>query len=111
MRWRLAGADWPQEFASGTLTRRSVTADQTGAVTQFDVVARGKMRLGVLTPLLNGTFADPGLLDTHTVVIHWGDGSANTTLSLDAGVLKFNADHQYQPSHPLSGWDICSSRR
>ena len=27
---------------------------------------------------LNGTFADPGTLDTHTVVINWGDSSPNT---------------------------------
>ena len=29
------------------------------------------------------------------MVISWGDGSADTTLSLDAGVLTFSTDHQY----------------
>src|SRR5205807_270936 len=45
---------------------------------------------------LGGSFTDPATLDTHTVVITWGDGSANTTLNLAAGVLTFSgASHQY----------------
>src|SRR5439155_1188553 len=45
---------------------------------------------------LSGSFDDPGTLDTHTVVITWGDGSANTTLNLAAGVLSFSGvSHQY----------------
>src|SRR5260370_27076431 len=45
---------------------------------------------------LNGSFADPGTLDTHTVVINWGDGSAATTVNLAAGVLSFSGvSHQY----------------
>ncbi len=43
---------------------------------------------------LSGTFADPGTLDTHGVVITWGDGQS-TTLSRTAGVLTFSAGHQY----------------
>src|SRR5262249_33751588 len=44
----------------------------------------------------SGSFTDPGTLDTHTVVINWGDGSANTTVSLAANVLSFsNVSHQY----------------
>ena len=31
---------------------------------------------------LTGSFTDPGTLDTHTVVINWGDGSPNTILTL-----------------------------
>src|SRR5207302_1686453 len=45
---------------------------------------------------LSGSFADPGTLDTHVVVINWGDGSANTTLNLTAGVTSFSGvSHQY----------------
>src|SRR5205807_1962625 len=47
------------------------------------------------TATLTGSFTDPGTLDSHTVVIGWGDGSASTTLSLGAGVLTFNVTHQY----------------
>jgi hypothetical protein len=49
---------------------------------------------------LNGMFTDPGILDTHTVVINWGDGSTNTTLNLAANVLTFNAMHQYLQNQP-----------
>src|SRR5260370_14042774 len=52
------------------------------------------------TATLNGTFTDPGVLDTHTVVISWGDGSANTTLSLDARVLRLDDDTPDQQNHP-----------
>src|SRR5262249_33385965 len=45
--------------------------------------------------ILGGSFTDPGTLDTHTVVISWGDGSANTTVNLAAGVLTFS-----RVSHP-----------
>src|SRR5207253_1472227 len=52
---------------------------------------------------LGGSFTDPGTLDTHAVVINWGDGSSNTTLSLGADVLAFSgASHQYL-DNPASG--------
>src|SRR5207245_546466 len=45
---------------------------------------------------LGGSFADPGTLDTHQVVVNWGDGSANTTVNLAAGVLSFSGiSHTY----------------
>ena len=44
---------------------------------------------------LAGTFTDPGTLDANTVVIAWGDGSANTTLVLPPQVRTFNASHAY----------------
>jgi hypothetical protein len=44
---------------------------------------------------VTGSFADPGTLDPHTVVITWGDGSPNTSLNLLAGTLTFSATHQY----------------
>ena len=50
---------------------------------------------------LSGSFSDPGTQDTHTVTIEWGDGSANTTLNLGAGVLNFAAQsHQYRDDDP-----------
>jgi hypothetical protein len=47
------------------------------------------------TTTVSGSFADPGTLDTHTVDLNWGDGSADTVLNLAAGVLTFSASHQY----------------
>jgi hypothetical protein len=49
---------------------------------------------------LNGSFSDAGTLDSHTVVINWGDGSGNTTLNLSAGTLNFVASHFYQAALP-----------
>jgi hypothetical protein len=49
---------------------------------------------------LTGSFADPGALDRHTVVIDWGDGSAPTTLALDPNVLTFTAAHAYLDDLP-----------
>src|SRR5205807_8587395 len=44
---------------------------------------------------LTGSFTDPGVLDAHTVVIDWGDGSAPTTLAPAPGVLTIAARHTY----------------
>jgi hypothetical protein len=44
---------------------------------------------------LSGSFTDPGTLDANTVVIAWGDGSANTTLVLPPQVRTFSASHSY----------------
>src|SRR5207253_2429680 len=45
---------------------------------------------------LSGTFTDPDSADTHTVTITWGDGSANTVLTLPAGMLTIpSTSHQY----------------
>src|SRR5437016_4698670 len=50
---------------------------------------------------LSGSFTDPGTLDTHTVVINWGDGSDNTTVDLPANVLTFaGVSHQYLDNNP-----------
>src|SRR5262249_10829727 len=46
---------------------------------------------------LGGSFSDPGTLDTHAVVVNWGDGSATTTINLAASVVSFtNVGHQYR---------------
>jgi hypothetical protein len=52
------------------------------------------------TATLNGTFTDPGVLDTHKVSIDWGDGSPAVTLNLAAGILTFDVSHQYQNAQP-----------
>jgi hypothetical protein len=53
------------------------------------------------TITLDGAFLDPGTLDTHTVVINWGDGSPVTTLNLALGARGFGgASHQYRDNRP-----------
>jgi hypothetical protein len=44
---------------------------------------------------LDVTFSDPDPDDPHTALITWGDGSADTTVPLAAGVFHFTASHQY----------------
>ena len=50
---------------------------------------------------LTGRFTDPGTLDAHTVVVSWGDGSANTTVAFPAGQIpSFNLTHVYEDDDP-----------
>ncbi|MFO0908082.1 MAG: hypothetical protein U0794_06945 [Isosphaeraceae bacterium] len=84
----------------------SASTFNTTAITVHNLAATGI----VLTPSttnpsrgqafsLAGVFSDPGTLDTHTVDINWGDGSAHSTLTLTAGVLNFaGAAHTYASS-------------
>lgn len=51
---------------------------------------------------VSGTVIDVGTLDTHQVVISWGDGSPNTTINLPFGVAGFNSSHQYNASGVFS---------
>jgi hypothetical protein len=50
--------------------------------------------------VLSGAFTDPAAPGGHTVVISWGDGSADTLIELPAGVLEFSAVHQYRDDNP-----------
>lgn len=51
---------------------------------------------------LNGAFSDPGFLDTHRVVIDWGDGTPNSTNNLSSGFYNFSSAHQYLDDKPSS---------
>jgi PKD repeat protein len=48
---------------------------------------------------VSGTFTDPGILDTFTVTIDWGDGLSNT-FSYPAGSTAFSETHQYHDDDP-----------
>jgi hypothetical protein len=52
------------------------------------------------TVTVNGTFTDPGTLDTHEVLIDWGDGSTPTIISLNGGERSFSATYQYLDDGP-----------
>ena len=51
---------------------------------------------------LHGSFAEPGVLDTHQVTIDWGDGTEET-LDLTLGDLEFTATHRYLDDGPSPG--------
>jgi PKD repeat protein len=47
------------------------------------------------TVTVSGSFTDPGINDTFTVTIDWGDQTATTTQSLAAGTRDYSAAHSY----------------
>jgi hypothetical protein len=49
---------------------------------------------------LSGSFSDPGLPDTYTVRINWGDGSPDTVMAVGAGTTNFNTTHRYLDDNP-----------
>ncbi len=50
---------------------------------------------------LSGTFLDPGVQDTHRVVINWGDATPNAVVDLPAGVTSFSGvHHTYADDRP-----------
>jgi PKD repeat protein len=57
------------------------------------------------TAFASGTISDPGVLDSFTLLLNWGDGSAAQTVSLPAGTTTFSVPHQYldNPAGTTSG--------
>src|SRR5205085_12401594 len=49
---------------------------------------------------LSGQFSTPDPDDAHAVVIRWGDGSPDTTVSLAAGATTFTTSHVYADNPP-----------
>ena len=54
------------------------------------------------TVTLGVTFLDPGLSDTHSVSINWGDGGPADTFSLTTGLRAFTASHVYADDDPTA---------
>jgi hypothetical protein len=44
---------------------------------------------------LTGMFSDPGVLDTHSVMIDWGDGSSITS-TVEVGITEISGSHSYE---------------
>jgi hypothetical protein len=53
---------------------------------------------GVAT--LKGTIVDPGILDTFTLEVDWGDGSELESFAYAAGTTQFSETHQYLDDNP-----------
>jgi uncharacterized delta-60 repeat protein len=51
------------------------------------------------TATITGSFIDPGPLDTHTIVVTWGDSSTSLA-TIDAVNRTFTASHQYLDDNP-----------
>lgn len=48
---------------------------------------------------ITGSFTDPGVLDTHTLVVNWGDGSSSPA-TIDPATRTFTASRQYTDDNP-----------
>jgi len=88
--------------ASVTVTDDDNTSTTTTTTVNVANVAPKNI---VITPSVSSTpekqivsfavgFADPGVLDTETVLVDWGDGTAKESLSI-ATVRSFNISHQW----------------
>ena len=70
-------------------------------------VAPSNLQIAPIAPInengvatLNLTFDDPGTLDSHTVEVDWGDGSAPQQYVIPVGDRAFSATHQYLDDNP-----------
>ncbi|MDY6835021.1 MAG: PKD domain-containing protein, partial [Chloroflexota bacterium] len=52
------------------------------------------------TATLSGALTDPGVLDTFTLTIDWGDGSLPESSNYPAGATVFGGTHQYLDDNP-----------
>jgi PKD repeat protein len=98
---------FPDNYAS--LTTQVMLADPVFSVSRFlnltvqnvapSVNAFGLSRTDLVagdSVTASGGFDDPGTADTHTVTVSWGDGSANTVVSLARRVWTFTTSaHTY----------------
>jgi hypothetical protein len=75
-------------FAITLPTRNLIMKDIVLTPTPSDIIRGGTVSLG-------GTFVDASTDDQHTVTINWGDGTANSKLSLPKGKKSFTSDHQF----------------
>ena len=86
----------------------SVSVDNVApAIDQLSMLNNGTVVAAInegQTITLNGTLSDPGMLDSQTIVVNWGDGTVNasgtlvadtTAFALAAGVTAFSATHPY----------------
>jgi len=84
----------------------AVVSINVSCVNDAPSVNDGDLELGSVsidendTANLSGVFADPDTGDAHTVTIDWGDGTANTVVSLSGEERSFSASHQYLDDNP-----------
>ena len=82
----------------GASAMQTVTVDNVAPeITLFSVTTPVNEN-GIAT--LQLAFDDPGILDTFTVDIDWGDGTAIETINLGAGETSLQTTHQYLDDNP-----------
>jgi len=78
--------------ATGIIVVNNVAPAITGVTKPADSNEGGQVTL-------SANYFDPGLLDTHTVTVNWGDGTTST-ISLAAGGSTFSVSHTYIDDDP-----------
>ena len=105
---------YPDDTGPGSSSRFLISATAEGvADANFTRVTVGNVAPTlVLSPVaatvnegsdltVAGSFTDPGVLDGHTLVVTWGDGSPGTTVAIAAGQsTSFSLTHRYQDDDP-----------
>jgi autotransporter-associated beta strand protein len=79
--------------ASATDSVSITVTNPTPTVVNLQVAPNPVNENGTVT--LSGDIVNPAPLDTHELLIDWGDGSTPTTVVLGLGVRSFEATHQY----------------
>jgi hypothetical protein len=86
-----------------TVEDRSGATDATNLLLNARNVAPSSVALSVVSPaspvegdtvVLSGSFSDPSVTDTFTVIVNWGDGAMTTNL-LGSSARGFTANHRY----------------
>lgn len=93
----LTATDSDQLRATRSLPFNIVNVEPTLSLTTNSPLEEGG------TAILNGTYFDPGVLDTHTVTIDWGDGTVQANLAVSGGAFSFN--HQYTDDNAADRYD------
>ncbi len=98
-----------EEGKAGTASTSIIVNKVPPQFTAADMSLSEPVATGGDTITLDGQFTDPGTLESHTVTINWGDGSAPTVLlellgqvvaSTAPGLYTFSAAHQYLNNPP-----------
>jgi uncharacterized repeat protein (TIGR01451 family) len=90
-----------------TLTDDDTGSDTDSATATVNNVAPSLVNVSVTSPvnengsaMLSGNISDPGVLDSFTLTVDWGDGSLLENFNYTAGSTVFSESHQYLDDDP-----------
>src|SRR5262249_181074 len=84
---------WFNQFLAGNSKELFVTVNNV-APALGDLAVTSPIFVGE-TATLSGSITDPGLSDSHTLVVDWGDGNVET-FAYDPGFVFFELPHPYE---------------
>jgi hypothetical protein len=87
--------DGDSAFATTVAHVENLSPQVSSAIITPEVIHEGSFTS------ISGTYSDASLVDTHTLVVDWGDGSSSAA-SVDAGDRTFTASHLYLDDDPTA---------